>query len=84
MSPLLVTIWLSSRNLQQLRYPVWPGSSRLTRTLPSRVFKLKMDQNCLKSKLTRANCAFKIAFVESPRSLNRHGCLPNLLAPRGS
>ena len=40
MSPLLVTIWLSSRNRQQLRYPVWPGSSRLTRTFPSRVFKL--------------------------------------------
>ncbi len=40
MSPLLVTIWLSSRNLQQLRYPVCPGSSRLTRTLPSRVLRL--------------------------------------------
>ena len=34
-SPELVTIWLSSRNLQHDRYPVCPGSSRLTRTLPA-------------------------------------------------
>ena len=40
MSPLDVRIWLSLRNLQQLRYPVCPGNSRLTRTAPSRFFKL--------------------------------------------
>ena len=28
-------------HLQQLRYPVWPGSSLDTRTAPSRFFKLK-------------------------------------------
>ena len=35
--------------LQQLRYPVWPGSSRDTRTAPSRFFKLWdiLDYNLL-------------------------------------
>lgn len=43
MSPELVTIWLSSRNRQQDKYPVCPGSSRLTRTLPSLVFRLYIE-----------------------------------------
>ena len=60
MSPELVTIWVSSRNRQQDRYlqrsavriiiteimsyPVWPGSSLDTRTLPSLVLRLYMLQ----------------------------------------
>lgn len=44
MSPLDVTIWLSSRNRQQDKYPVWPGNSLDTRTLPSLVFNEYMLQ----------------------------------------
>lgn len=43
-SPELVTIWLSSRKRQHERYPLWPDSSRLTRTLPSRVLRLQIEQ----------------------------------------
>ena len=39
-SPEQVIICESSKNLQHGRYPVWPGNSRLTFTLPSLVFKL--------------------------------------------
>ena len=39
-SPELVTIELSSMKRQQDKYPVCPGSSRLTLTFPSRVFRL--------------------------------------------
>ena len=39
-SPELVKILVSSKNRQLDKYPVWPCSSRLTRTFPSRVFKL--------------------------------------------
>ena len=44
-----VCLILTHPHLQQLRYPVWPGSSRDTRTAPSRFFKLRdiLDYNLL-------------------------------------